>query len=188
MASASGAGARPSSAETCELRVSTICLHEQRLLMVQEARGRDRYRWNLPGGRIDPGESLGEAAVRETLEETGCQVRLRALAGLYPYTTRSSRPRLRVVFLADLVAGRAAADGVETVDVAWVDPARAVAMADQQLRHPRLLRRVLNDIAAGVRGVSLDILRDADAVSPETSRPLTGHLADRGLLLPLTAA
>ena len=44
--------------------------------------------WCLPGGGIEEGESMAQAAVRETLEETGLQVELSHLIGLY-YKQRS---------------------------------------------------------------------------------------------------
>ncbi len=43
----------------------------------------DKGLWALPGGRQDPGESLMETAVRETLEETGIRVRVTGLVGIY---------------------------------------------------------------------------------------------------------
>lgn len=43
----------------------------------------DNGRWGLPGGGMDPGESAAEACVRELLEETGLQTRVRKLVGIY---------------------------------------------------------------------------------------------------------
>jgi ADP-ribose pyrophosphatase YjhB (NUDIX family) len=43
----------------------------------------DNGQWCLPGGRIEAGESVSEACVREVWEETGLQVRIIRLAGVY---------------------------------------------------------------------------------------------------------
>ena len=43
----------------------------------------DNGRWCLPGGGMDPGESAAETCVRETLEETGLEVRVTRLVGIY---------------------------------------------------------------------------------------------------------
>ena len=43
----------------------------------------DSGRWCLPGGGMDPGESAAETCVRETLEETGLEVRVTRLVGIY---------------------------------------------------------------------------------------------------------
>lgn len=51
-----------------------------RLLLVRRA---DDDTWGLPGGGVEPGESWGEAAHRECMEETGWQVRLTGLFGMY---------------------------------------------------------------------------------------------------------
>ncbi len=43
----------------------------------------DNGRWCLPGGGMDPGESVEEACVREAYEETGLHVRVKRLVGVY---------------------------------------------------------------------------------------------------------
>ena len=46
-----------------------------RLLLVRRAREPQRGRWSVPGGKVEPGETPAEAAVREVFEETGARVR-----------------------------------------------------------------------------------------------------------------
>jgi 8-oxo-dGTP pyrophosphatase MutT (NUDIX family) len=52
----------------------------QKVLLTQRT---DNGRWCLPGGGMDPGESAEEACVREVLEETGLEVRVTRLVGIY---------------------------------------------------------------------------------------------------------
>lgn len=51
----------------------------------------DNGRWGLPGGHVDVGESVEQAAIREILEETGIRVRIKRLVGIY------SDPRYNVI-------------------------------------------------------------------------------------------
>lgn len=53
---------------------------KQKVLLTRRT---DNGRWCLPGGRVDPGESVAEACAREVLEETGLQVRVGRLIGVY---------------------------------------------------------------------------------------------------------
>src|SRR4051812_5195565 len=54
--------------------------------------------WSIPGGRVEPGESLSSAAIREVLEETGVPVRLDGVLRVEHSPTEASA-RIRVIFL-----------------------------------------------------------------------------------------
>lgn len=57
-----------------QISLALVC-HEGRWLVSRRAPGRPfAGLWEFPGGRIEPGESPGQAAVREVLEETGLTV------------------------------------------------------------------------------------------------------------------
>jgi 8-oxo-dGTP diphosphatase len=95
-----------------------------RLLLVRRI---DSGRWELPGGRVDVGESAEEAAVRETAEEAGVHVLLTGLVGLFTdpaYVVRAAdgevRQQFAVVFRARSIGGEPRGDGYETSEAAWV--------------------------------------------------------------------
>jgi ADP-ribose pyrophosphatase YjhB (NUDIX family) len=69
-------------------------------------------KWSFPGGHVDRGESVQEAAIRETKEEAHLDVRLGSLLGVYSYP-RS--PNVVVVYTAEVVGGKLEA-GDEAVD------------------------------------------------------------------------
>ncbi len=54
---------------------------EGRLLLLRQTYGDNR--WGLPGGGVDPGETVHQAIVRECSEELGCEVEARCLTGIY---------------------------------------------------------------------------------------------------------
>lgn len=59
-------------------------------------------KWVFPGGYVDRGESVADAAVRETREESCLDVRLRATLGVYSYT---GSPNVIVVYAAEVTGG-----------------------------------------------------------------------------------
>jgi ADP-ribose pyrophosphatase YjhB (NUDIX family) len=62
----------PRSVELC---VSALVVdHDERVLMVKRSTDPARGLWAMPGGRVEPGETMREAVVRETAEETGVGV------------------------------------------------------------------------------------------------------------------
>ena len=53
-----------------EVCVGAIAVHEGRLLLVRRGHGPAAGQWSVPGGRVETGETLAEAVVRELAEET----------------------------------------------------------------------------------------------------------------------
>jgi 8-oxo-dGTP pyrophosphatase MutT (NUDIX family) len=87
----------------------------------------DNDNWAVPGGAIDLGESLVQAAIRETREETGIDCEITGLVGIYTdpkhvllYTSNGeARQEFSIVLTASAVSGRPAPSD-ESSEVAWV--------------------------------------------------------------------
>lgn len=75
------------------VRVGVVIREPGETILLEKRR--DCGWWGLPGGRVEPGESLVVAAVREVLEETGLAVEVTHLIGVY------SAPRGRIVTYPD---------------------------------------------------------------------------------------
>ncbi|NLU69013.1 NUDIX domain-containing protein [Streptomyces sp. HNM0574] len=95
---------------------------EGRVLLQRRA---DNGLWALPGGGMDMGESLPEAAVRETKEETGLDVEITGLVGMYTdprhvmaYDDGEVRRQFAFVFAARVVGGELAVSD-ESTELRW---------------------------------------------------------------------
>lgn len=85
--------------------VAAIIEREGRFLLVEEETS-DGVRFNQPAGHLDPNESLIEAVVRETLEETAHDFQPTALIGTYMSRYVSSRTGMEVTYLRFAFAGK----------------------------------------------------------------------------------
>ena len=140
--------------------------------------------WSWPKGKLDHGEDFVSAAVRETLEETGLQVRLVAPLPEMRYTLRGGGSKLVCYWMARVAGG----DGhlVHEVDeVRWLKPGAAAKRLTYG--HDReLLDRVVARHRAGLLDTwPLLVVRHAHALSredwsgPDDRRPLSGSGARR---------
>ena len=71
------------------ITVATIVEHEGKFLFVEEFKA-NQHVFNQPAGHLEPNETLPQAALRETLEETAWEVELTGVVGIYLYTAPSN--------------------------------------------------------------------------------------------------
>lgn len=106
---------------------SAIVTDEQgRVLLVKR---RDNTLWALPGGGHDIGESIEQTAIREVKEETGLDVEVTGLVGIYTnpnhivaFTDGEVRQQFSLCFTTELRGGELSIDH-ESTDIAWTAPA-----------------------------------------------------------------
>jgi 8-oxo-dGTP diphosphatase len=109
--------------------VGAIIIDEGRVLLVKRGHPPLAGEWSIPGGVLEVGETLRQAAVREAREETCLSVETADLLGVYDRVLRDDAERTRyhyvlVDFLCRRVAGEARAAG-DADQVRWFTPAEA---------------------------------------------------------------
>ena len=81
--------------------VATVVARDGRYLIVEDRdKTSGKMVFNQPAGHLEPGESLVDAAYRETLEETRWEVGLSAVLGIALYKAPNDNTYLRTTFLA----------------------------------------------------------------------------------------
>ncbi|HWU71709.1 MAG TPA: NUDIX hydrolase [Pseudoxanthomonas sp.] len=133
-----------------DVTVATVVARDGKLLMVEEFASQ-RLVLNQPAGHLEPDESLFEAALRETREETGWDVNLTGFIGAYQWKAQESgRHYLRFAFAAEPLrhdADRKLDDGIQRA--LWLTPAE-LQQESHRHRSP-LVWRTVADFLAGRR-------------------------------------
>jgi ADP-ribose pyrophosphatase YjhB (NUDIX family) len=104
----------------------------------------DNEFWSIPGGAMEPGESIAETVVREVREETGIDVRVEKLLGVYSnpahvvaYDDGEVRQQFSVCFLCAPVGGELATSS-ETSETRFFEPSEI----DELAMHPSIRLRI----------------------------------------------
>lgn len=141
-----------------DVTVATVVNRNGLLLMVEEQVAGVAV-FNQPAGHLEPDESILDAAVRETLEETGWRVELNAFIGAYQWKApETGKQYLRMAFAAEPLSHhpeRGLDEGI--IATHWLSPSEIQALAGRH-RSP-LVWQVLQDYLAGQRH-PLNLIRD----------------------------
>lgn len=141
--------------------VAAVIEQDGRFLMIEEHTA-DGEMFNQPAGHLDPGESLIEGAIRETLEETAYAFAPTALLGVYQYHHEPNETTyLRFVFTGELTChdpARALDEGI--IHAVWLTAAEIRGHAARH-RTP-LVMRCVDDYLAGKR-YPLDLIHHSCA-------------------------
>jgi 8-oxo-dGTP pyrophosphatase MutT (NUDIX family) len=138
-----------------DVTVATLVVDGGRLLCVEE-RSNGQLVINQPAGHLEPDESLEQAALRETREETGWEVRLTAFVGAYQWKApvqadgSEGRHYLRFAFAAEPVhrdPARTLDEGI--VRALWMTPAEL--MAERERHRSPLVWQAVADHLSGQR-------------------------------------
>jgi ADP-ribose pyrophosphatase len=119
-----------------EIAVGAVARRDDELLLVRRGRGPAQGTWSLPGGRVELGEDLREAVVREVVEETGLEVVVATFVGWAERIDLDADPPHHFVildFAVDLLdPTQAPRAGDDAAEVAWValDDVAELELAD----------------------------------------------------------
>jgi len=96
------------------LAVIVAVIHEDKVLLTKRE---DFEVWCLPGGGVEEGESLAEAGIREVKEETGLDVELTRLVGVYSRMGGGMHDVHAVLYTAKPLGGELKTQPHETIEV-----------------------------------------------------------------------
>lgn len=110
-----------------------------KILLIQETKQSCYGLWNFPAGKIDPGETLEQAAVREGKEESGFDLEIDYLIGVFKHPADDVADTIVEVnvFKSNIIGGELIIPNEEIMDLKWLTSAEIEQMNnDNKLRKP----------------------------------------------------
>lgn len=116
-----------------------------RIAMVKEGKQWARGKWSFPGGKLEQGEGIPEAARREVREEAGINVKIQGLIGIYRETKYNVT---YFMFLAKPTEVKLRHRKGEVLDARWFTEKEILDLKDTELRS-QVMRQQFSDWKSG---------------------------------------
>ncbi|ANY75315.1 NUDIX hydrolase [Paenibacillus ihbetae] len=126
--------------------VSVSIVHGDRVLLIQENKPLVRNKWSFPGGRIEKGESIQAAAVREVKEETGYDVRLTGT--VYEFISSLNSHVTLFHFVGEMAGGSLRPAPDEIKDCCWA-LVQDLTSGDIDYRDAGVMRQISDNLLSG---------------------------------------
>lgn len=144
-------------------KVTVICgavlEKDRKILMVQEKKPYCYGKWNLPTGKLELNKSILQNTVKEVKEETGYDVKLIDLIGVYNYISSRSQNLTRFQFRCKIIGGEESFPKEELLAIKWFTKEEIDTMPDENLRSAYVIRAILENYFDG-KSYPLGIIKD----------------------------
>jgi 8-oxo-dGTP diphosphatase len=121
------------------LTVDTIIIDDGKVVLIKRLNEPYKDHWAIPGGFVEYGEKVEDAAIREAKEETGLDIELIKLVGVYSDPNRDPRGHtVTVAFTSKITGGKLKSDS-DAKDAKFID-IESISDMDLAFDHKKILK------------------------------------------------
>ena len=106
---------------------------DSKILMVQENKDNKKGKWNMPAGKLEENESIIDAAIRETKEETNIDIKVTGLIAIHESISTIGN-LIIMYFKGEYVSGKIKYDEKEIADAKWMTIEEISALDKKNIR------------------------------------------------------
>jgi 8-oxo-dGTP diphosphatase len=126
------------------LVVSVSVIKDNEVLLIKENKPTAFDKWNFPSGRMEMGEDILNAALREVKEETGLDVNLINTTGIYNFLSDSNDQVILFHFIGEIVGGELRIDEEEIIESKWVTLDEIRKLTNKELRNSMVMKQIVD--------------------------------------------
>lgn len=132
------------------LVVSVSVIRADKVLIIQENKSSVRNKWNFPGGRIEPGEDILDAARREVKEETGYDIHLTGTTGIYNFFVSSTHTQVILFhFIGEIIGGSLQLEDNKIKDSRWIPASDLLIPNLYEIREIDVIKQITENLTRG---------------------------------------